>query len=359
MGVLLYIPWFKLEQWDVPLMILSVIVLGACGIAWLAKKEWRQQAFSTAGLASFATLGAFFYGVETVPVQPFGILVAIGVLSGARVAEWQGKQWGIHPAVTADFTTHVAVIGLVTCYFLNGLFYETETLLEILRDPTLLFQRWLGLSSFGGFIGAIFAVWVWKKRRGLPALGVAECACFCFPVVWIFGRLGCFVVHDHPGAETTFFLGVQDFNGHEGVVRHDLGLYEVIWALVATAIFMKLRNRQQRPTGFFIALLPLLYTPIRFFLDFLRATDVSNPDVRWYGLTPAQYAAVGFFLFSLWMMRRALRAEPAEIPAAMAWPPPESEDGEDDEDASEDDEPEPSEPRPAKKKKKTRRKKPS
>ena len=186
MGVLLYIPWFKLEQWDVPLMVLSVIVLVACGMAWLAKKEWRQQAFSTAGLASIGTLAAFFYGIETVPVQPFGILVAIGVLSGARVAEWQGKQWGINPAVTADFTTHVAVIGLVTCYFLNGLFYETDTLLEIIRDPSLLFQRWLGLSSFGGFIGAGFAVWVWKKRRGLPAMGVAECACTGVPsAIWL------------------------------------------------------------------------------------------------------------------------------------------------------------------------------
>ena len=361
MGVFLYIPWFKLDQWDVPLLMLSAVVLGACGIAWVAKEEWRQQAFSTAGLASVATLGAYFYGVQEVPVQPFGILVALGVLTGARVAEWQGKQWGINPAVTADFTTHIAVIGLVSCYFLNGLFYETETLLEIIQNPSLLFSRWLGLSSFGGFIGAIFAVWVWKKRRGLPALGVAECACFCFPVVWIFGRMGCFVVHDHPGAETTFFLGVQDYHGNPGVVRHDLGLYEVIWAIAATAIFMKLRHRQKRPTGFFIALLPLLYTPIRFCLDFLRATDVSNPDVRWYGLTPAQYAAIGFFFFSLWMMKRALAAEPAEIPEAMAWPPPEPEEppkkkkkkktasSSEDEDAPK---------KPAKKKKK-RKKKPS
>lgn len=353
MGVFLYIPWFKLDKWDVSLFLLSAIVIGSCAIAWLAKKEWRQQAFSTAGMASLGTLVAYFgFGLDEVPVQPFGILVAIGVLTGARVAEWQGKQWGINPAVVADFTTHVAVIGLVTCYFLNGLFYETDTLIEILHDPSLLFQRWLGLSSFGGFIGAGFAVWVWKKRRGLPAMGLAECACFCFPVVWIFGRMGCFVVHDHPGAETTFFLGVQDYHGQEGVVRHDLGLYEVIWAICAAAIFMKLRHRQTRPTGFFIALLPMLYTPIRFFLDFLRATDVSNPDVRWYGLTPAQYAAIGFFLFSIWMMRRALTTEAPEIPAAMAWPPPGGE-------VEDDDEADDEAPEPKKKKKKKRKKKPS
>ncbi|MEM9069412.1 MAG: prolipoprotein diacylglyceryl transferase family protein [Myxococcota bacterium] len=382
MGVFLYIPWFQLSQWDVPLLYLSGIVLGLCGLAAL-RPEWREQAFSTAGMAAVATVGAYFYGIDTVPVQPFGILVALGVLTGSRLAEWQGKQWGVRPSITADFITHVTVIGLVSCYVLNGLFYEFDELVAVVSEPmalgagliaglfvfvqmskeeeagpqkgaiiavaiavaitagvgSLIKSRWLGLSSFGGFLGAAFSVWVWKARRKLPALPLAELACWCFPAVWIFGRSGCFVVHDHPGAETTFFLGVENFHNNPGVIRHDLGLYEVLWALVVTALFFKLRHRQTRPTGFFVALLPLLYTPVRFGLDFLRATDVANPDNRFYGLTPAQYAAIGFFFFSVYFLRRVLRSDPPEIPDAMKWPIPEPE-------------PEPAEAAPKKKKKK-------
>ncbi len=366
MGVILLIPWFKLEQWDVPLLYLAGAVLAACGLAAL-RPQWREQAVSTAGFTAVASAAAYLYGIEVVPVQPFGILVAIGVLVGSRLAEWQGKQWGIRPSVTADFITHVTVIGLVTCYVLNGIFYEWDVFVEVASKPvavgagllaglfvfvqlaketgtraaavigtamalagaagvgSIIDGRWLGLSSFGGFIGAAFSVWVWKQRRKLPALGLAECACWCFPAVWFFGRMGCFVVHDHPGAKTDFFLAVADYNGVVGEARHDLGFYEVIWSAFAFALFWVLRKRQERPTGFFVALLPMLYTPIRFWLDFLRATDVSNPDVRFWGLTPAQYAAVGFFVFSLLFMRWVLRREPPEIPPPMAWPIPEEE----------------------------------
>src|SRR5690606_5352002 len=59
---LLFIPWFKLEPWHIPVPVL-----------------------------------------DQIPIQPFGILVAIGVLLGAKVAEEWAKRNEIHPAVVADF----------------------------------------------------------------------------------------------------------------------------------------------------------------------------------------------------------------------------------------------------------------
>ena len=56
--------------------------------------------------------------------------------------------------------------------------------------------------------------------------------------------------------------------------------------------------------GLWVGLMPLMYTPVRFFLDYLRATDVSAPDVRYAGLTPAQYASVLMFVLSIiWLVR--------------------------------------------------------
>ena len=39
-------------------------------------------------------------------------------------------------------------------------------------------------------------------------------------------------------------------------------------------------------------LLPLVYAPVRFFLDFLRAAPLEGGDVRYAGLTPAQWSSV-------------------------------------------------------------------
>ncbi|MBX3247079.1 MAG: prolipoprotein diacylglyceryl transferase [Myxococcales bacterium] len=317
----LYIPWFRLGEWNVPLLALVGGILALAGLAWVARPAWRDGARSWAVFALVGGLVAYLAGWHEVPIQTFGILVATGVVLGTRVAERQAKLWGVHPGYLADFITHVIVIGFVACYILNGIFYETETLLEILENPSLLFKRWLGLSSFGGFIGATFAIFFWRWRRKLPVMHLSDVVAWVFPLGWIFGRLGCFVVHDHPGAQTTFFLGVENWEGQEGVIRHDLGLYEVFWSIAVFSLFWSMRNMKNRPTGLFIALLPLLYTPFRFGLDFLRATDVTNPDTRWLGLTPGHYSSIGFFLFSVaflvWVMRRGQHP----VPEALRWPP--------------------------------------
>ena len=46
--------------------------------------------------------------------------------------------------------------------------------------------------------------------------------------------------------------------------------------------------KKPRPPGHVIGLAALMYAPVRFGLDFLRATDVALPDQRYAGLTPAQ-----------------------------------------------------------------------
>ncbi len=345
MGTFLYIPWFKLEAWDVALPALLGAVAFACLVAMIVPK-WRQQAISTLMVGLGVGGAAYLLGFEEVPIQPFGILVATGVLLGARVSEWYAKREGIDPGWLADFVTHVIVIGFVACYILNGVFYETETLIEILKDPRLLFQRWLGLSSYGGFFGAMFGLWVWKKRRKMPTLPLADAVCFGFPLGWFFGRMGCFVVHDHPGHVTDFFLAVDNYY-ELGEPRHDLGLYEVFIAggmmLLFLAIYFKRPKKEERPMGLWCALMPLIYAPIRFFLDYLRATDLESADVRYAGLTPGQYASIAMFVVAAIMLWRVLKKPEWTIPDEMAFDPDAASDDED-----EDDE--------APKKKKTRKK---
>ena len=80
MGAYLYIPWFKLDQWDVPLPHLVGIVLALSALAALNPK-WRSSALSTVVTACGAAAVAwFFFDVQEVPIQPFGVLVATGVL---------------------------------------------------------------------------------------------------------------------------------------------------------------------------------------------------------------------------------------------------------------------------------------
>jgi len=264
MTALLVIPWFKLEGWRLPIP-----------------------------------------HVGSVTLQPFGLLVALAILVGSRFAQRRADQLALPQPLIGEFILRTTVFGLLSAYALNIVMYQPEAIVEIAREPRLLLQRWYGLSSYGGFLGGALTAYVFARRRHASLLALGDAWCYAFPFAWVFARMGCFAVHDHPGAASDFFLAVADYNG-TGVARHDLGLYEVIWAAGVSALFLVL-NRRPQPAGMFLGLVPLLYGPVRFLLDFLRATPVEGGDVRYLGFTPAQYFSLALTVFgALFYMRLSL-----------------------------------------------------
>jgi len=255
---LLFIPWFKLEGWHIP------------GL---------PQGFA---------------------IQPFGLLVATGVMLGIRTTEGRAQRLGLRPDLISDFIGHVVIIGFIGAHIFDRVFYNPDVLM---REPWDLLMPWRSLSSFGGFLFAIIGAHIWKARRKLDLTVPLDQVAFGMPVGWMFGRTGCFVVHDHPGKITDFFLAVNPYHYHGLPVgpRHDLGFYEVLWSAAMIGLFFWL-DRKPRPYGFFTATIGLLYAPYRFCLDFLREVDAT-----YFGLTPAQYGCVivlGLCAYLLWACYR-------------------------------------------------------
>jgi phosphatidylglycerol:prolipoprotein diacylglycerol transferase len=268
MTALLFIPWFKLEGIPIP------------------------------GLP------------PSIAIQPFGLLVAAGVILGARVAERRATRLGIKPELISDFISHVVFIGFVLGHIFDRLAYEPEI---ILHDPLDLLMPWRSLSSFGGFFGAVVGAFIWRWRRGFHVTIPLDQVAFGMPVGWLFGRTGCFVVHDHPGRLTNFFLAVDNYQYGNLIVgpRHDLGLYEVLWSALMIPLFFWL-DKKPRPYGFYTGIIAVLYAPFRFGLDFLREVDTT-----YAGLTPGHYSSIVAFLLGVFVLVRAYRKPVGPIPAGM------------------------------------------
>ena len=91
----------------------------------------------------------------------------------------------------------------------------------------------------------------------------------------------------------------------DGIVRHDLGFYEMLYAIALTLILYSLKN--VRPfDGFHPALMLILYSPVRFLFDYLRVGDKT-----YLGLTPGQFAAIGMVLLAVVLIVRGVRAKRA------------------------------------------------
>lgn len=275
---------------------------------------------------------------RTFGLQPFGFFVVLAMIVGELSMRWRAKQVGLDDREMRMLFWCCLLVGLLVSHVLDELFYHPE---QIALRPWSLLMIWEGLSSMGGFIGAVLAALVCKfwrfegtrpKRRAAPLsiLPYSEVVLATFPISWAIARIGCAVVHDHPGAMTSAstFLSVAYPSGDGDVLtpvfgplvfvwgrepRHDLGLIEMLFSAVL-ALALALTWKRKLPLGAYGAIVPLAYAPVRFALDFLRASDLAGSDLRHGSLTFAQWACVALFGYGIAMalyVRRSLRSASA------------------------------------------------
>jgi len=220
----------------------------------------------------------------------FGALVIAAVFLGCELAYLRGKKTGLITRYVVDASLWAVFAGFALSHVVMMVAYHPDLLA---KNPLSLFMVWGGMSSFGGFFGAMAGIWFYLRRKGVPLLPYYEAILFGFVPVWILGRLGCTITFDHPGTPTDFFLGMAD---SAGVVRHNLGLYEMLWTIAITLVLYGLRNYRPFP-GFHSVLVIFLYAPVRFAFDTLRVVDP-----RYFGMTPGQYFSIALFLLGVFLL---------------------------------------------------------
>ena len=292
--------------------------------------------------------------IGPLPIHPFGILVATGVLVGTALATRRARRLGFDVYKLNTFITWMLVAGFIGGHVLDELFYHWD---EAVKHPLSLLTLWTGLSSFGGFIGAVIGGVLWKffeyrpprwyvnmastrigavlqpfvsllilvlfpffthrRATSQPILPFADLILSVFPVAWIFGRSGCSVVHDHPGARASAdallavsypLPGREAFEPmvkvgpieliHGGFPRYDLGLLELMFTVILAACFA-LTWRRRLPTGTYVVVAAFAYAPVRFVMDFLRLPELEGGDTRYASLTPAQWSCTALFCLGL------------------------------------------------------------
>ena len=217
-------------------------------------------------------------------VAAFGVLVVLGVAAGIRFAQVRARALGVSEREINAAMAWALIAGLLGSHLFT-LLTEPNAMRHGVRG---LFEFWNGMSAFGGFFGALLGLSIHFRRRRRPWLVEADILVEALVVGWIFGRLGCTLVHDHIGRPSEFALALRFPDGP----RHDLGLYELLYtALVLAPAVVAIGRRPRRP-GTSVWVIALLYAPARFLADFLRNTDLPGADARYLGLTPAQYACI-------------------------------------------------------------------
>ena len=280
----------------------------------------------TTGLPYFH-LGAITLPIVNLPIQSFGVIVALGVLIGAALLRRYGEWHGMSDEQIRGLTGWITISGFIGAHLFDVLFYQWH---DLEQDPLLLFKVWAGISSYGGFLGGAigFALFVWWKR--LPARLFADVAIVGLLPAFSIGRIGCTVVSDHIGAavdQSAWYAGLamdyprnlnlgglNDFypGTSEYIRAWNLGLIEFLY-LVPVNLFilwLAFRPAKRMNAGFLCVLTGVLYAPVRFALDYLRP---ETTDPRYVGLTFAQWCSLIAFGTAATVLFRIMKSgAPAE-----------------------------------------------
>ena len=245
-----------------------------------------------------------YFELHTAPIgggysiAAFGTLVAFGILAGAWFADRRARLTGIPQGEIPGAILSAVVPGLIVAHVAALL-----PRVGVRWDPRMLLEFWNGMSSFGGLAGAFLGLgaYYWRARRSW--LPMADVLVQALVVGWVFGRLGCTLVHDHVGRPSEFPLAIRFPDGP----RHDLGLYELMYTVLVLVPAVVVLNCRRREPGTSVAVLALLYAPVRFGLDFLRQSDLPGADFRHLGLTVAQYGCLMLAMVGIGLVLRKRR----------------------------------------------------
>ncbi len=257
----------------------------------------------------------------------FGLCLAVAVCGGIVATLTLARLRDLDIAELKGFIAAVLLPGFVVAHVGDLLLYHGS---EVVARPALLLDVRSGLSSFCGFFGAVVgALWFHRPSRSQTRTQSMaqqlDLLALVFPVAWLFGRLGCALIHDHPGvvvdADSVLYVVSVGFGdgpaARFGPVRLtwgetprlDLGLIELVLCLPIAAWCIARWPRPADPArdldGTTTSTLCLVYGPLRVVLDALRAVDdVAGADVRFAGVTWGQLAGLLVFGLGLWLRRR-------------------------------------------------------
>ncbi len=237
-------------------------------------------------------------------LQFFGPLVAVGVILGWRQCLKYAKHKDIDELFFRDYLFWMLVTAFVVSHWVSVLFYFPD---KVARDPLVLLAVWNGLSSVGGFFGAFLGMTYYLKKHRQPIIVYADATIYGLLVGWCFGRAGCSLVHDHPGQVVAEGTALAVGPWPDGTWRYDLGLLELMFAVTLMTAIYTLGKPLQRKPGWLVGVVVSAYAPFRFFLDFLRADTsarrvIEEPDLRYAGLTTAQWFCIAFLLAGMYLI---------------------------------------------------------
>lgn len=160
----------------------------------------------------FPNLGVEFHDVPTgftifgIDIALYGIVIAVGMIMGFLIAEWQAKRSGQDKELYLDFAIYAIIISVIGA----RLYYVVFNWGEFSSNPLSVFNlRTGGLAIYGGVIAAILTGLIYCKIKKYSFFLLADTGMLGLLLGQIIGRWGNFFNREAFGKYTDGLFSMQ------------------------------------------------------------------------------------------------------------------------------------------------------
>jgi len=250
------------------------------------------------------------FRIGTLPINSYGLMLAISFLLGVRLASRRALKLGI----PSDETVNLSIWIMAAAIIGSRAFYVVTHMEQYANDPVAVFAFWnglYGLSMLGGVVLAMITGFTWILKKKWPVWPFADAVIPSFALGIFITRIGCFFNGCCFGSETSCSLGVSfpagslphSIFGSNPI--HPAQLYSSAGGLVIF-ILLLLAGRRKHFPGFVFVLFTGLYGATRFGMEEFRYFDHQPSIVFGFshfagraGMTDNQLISLGMVLVSL------------------------------------------------------------
>ena len=269
-------------------------------------------------LASIPSPDSGVIDIGPIPVHAYGLLLAIGVLVAAWIAERRWVARGFDGKTFSDMAVWIVVGGVV-----GARVYHVISDYQLFTDDWLrAFQIWKGgLSIWGVLAGGVIAVIVLTRIKHVGTLPLMDCIAPGLLAAQAIGRWGNYFNQELFGGPTNLPWGLEISPGKrpagylDVTTFHPTFLYESLYCLFLLGVVLWVERRFRLRKGQMFALYLATYTFGRFFFENMRI-DPANEifGVRLNAWVSAIVCILSIAWF-VWLGRRGSEYPPGTVPA--------------------------------------------
>lgn len=231
-------------------------------------------------------------------IHGYGLMCAIGLLSGYLIAEKRAKKKGFN----TDLLLNLFFACMIGCLVGGKTLYCIVEYKEFLSNPAMIFDLENGFVIYGGLIGGFIGGWYYCKKMFIDFLEYFEMLIPSLPWAHGIGRIGCFMAGCCHGRPTDAWYGIAYINSTiapNGIKLIPTQLISCFLLLCLSMILFYLASKKPKP-GILISVYMILYSIGRFMIEFLRSDSRGNV----FFLSTSQFIAIFTLLFGIYLYKR-------------------------------------------------------